>query len=438
MRLKSLGQAALLFSSRLIVRFTAFITLIIVARTLNSTEFGFYAYSSIVLLFLSSIGHLGMRQAGARSLGQNHVSRSQMEHASLISCILSSVICILAAILILWPCSGMSVVSRSLAIATVVPMLFISIYQSINLAEGRVELLAWTDLVGRAIPLVVVAPLAFAGILTPEYALGAGLVGQVLAAIFVARTLHLGATGKPVVELAPFWRMQRSGFHYIFPYSLQLGNGLLVAYLVNTLSSLADAGRYFGIVKLCEIFSEIAVAVGTTLFSQGVRESTKSEELASALSMIRFSVFLFICISAVLGLAAGPVVHLLLGEDFLPATGALRILMIGAPFGALMRMLQMYLAANGQPLAGTMILGPSMIVQGLLCWLWIPEYGLIGAAAATSAIQIAGAIGICILFCRRFQASPIDVLAVRPRELWNIVRTIFRKIFRRESKLYVA
>ncbi|UEM05095.1 polysaccharide biosynthesis C-terminal domain-containing protein [Skermanella rosea] len=438
MRLKPLGQAALLFSSRLLVRFTALLTLLVVARALDSHEFGFYAYSALVALFLSSVGHLGMRQAGARSLGQQAASRAQIEQASLISWVLSSLASLAIATLLLWPYEDISPVSKGLAVAMLLPMLFVNIYQGMNLGEGKVEQLAWADLIGRIIPLALLAPMALLDDVTLEFALGATFGGQLAAAAYVGWTLRLGAAGRAPLELAGFWRLQRTGMKYILPYSLYMGNGLLVAHLVNTLSSLADAGRYFGVSKLCEIFSEIAVAVGTTLFSQGVRESGRAEDLASALGMIRFSVFLFICISVVLAVGAEPVVYLMLGSDFLPAVGALRILMIGAPFGALARMLQMYLASQGQPLAGTAVLGPSIVVQGVLCWLLIPEYGLIGAAAATVIVQAAGAVGILILFCRRFKTSPIDVLLIRPRELWSILRNLSLKIVRRQRKLHVA
>jgi O-antigen/teichoic acid export membrane protein len=438
MRFKPQGQAALLFSSRLLVRLTAFLTLLLLARELNADDFGFYAYSALVLLFLSSIGHLGIRQAGARSLGQNEIDRPRLERASLISWLISSVTCAAIATLLLWPYGGISIVAKILAIGSVVPMLYVSIYQGINLGEGRVELLAWADLIGRIIPIAALGPMAFLSDVTLEFALAVTGAGQVGSAIFVTAKLHLGGKGSSNLKPAEFWRMQRMGLLYIFPYSLQLGNGLLVTHLVTTLSSLADAGRFFGVAKLCEIFSEIAVAVGTTLFAQGVRGTNRKEDLTVALGMIRFSVFLFIVISAALVVTAGPVVHLLLGKDFGPAVDALRILMLGAPFGALTRMLQMYLAARGDPLAGTTVIGPSIVIQGVLCWLLIPSHGLLGAAAATAIVQPLGAVALTILFCRRLQVSPLDVLVVRPRELWTIIRNLSLKILRRERKLHVA
>ena len=150
MRLKPLGQAALLFSSRLLVRFTALLTLLVVARALDSHEFGFYAYSALVALFLSSVGHLGMRQAGARSLGQKAASRAQVEQASLISWLLSSLASVAVATLLLWHYGDISTVSKALAIGTTLPMLFVNIYQGMNLGEGKVEQLAWADLIGRS------------------------------------------------------------------------------------------------------------------------------------------------------------------------------------------------------------------------------------------------------------------------------------------------
>jgi O-antigen/teichoic acid export membrane protein len=129
--------------------------------------------------------------------------------------------------------------------------------------------------------------------------------------------------------------------------------------------------------------SLVPAAIGAMLFGTisgmhaGRWPFARSVTLALALALLPL-----LLLAAIL---ARPVIALLFGSDFLPAVAALLWLLPGVYVLGINMQLMNYFAGTGMPLVTIVGPGLGLLVNVLLNLWWIPRFGIVGAAASSSA-----------------------------------------------------
>lgn len=180
-----------------------------------------------------------------------------------------------------------------------------------------------------------------------------------------------------------------------YGYKAHLGNILAFInykadiFLVNFFVGSAGAGVYVIAVLLVERLWMFSQAVGTVLLPR-LSELSKDEAKRKLITPLisRWIFFLTLLGSVTLAVVARPVIELVFGADYLTALMPLWVLLPGVVAMSVVRILANDLAARGRPELNMYITVPAVIVNLVGNILLIPEYGLVGAAAATSLCYI--------------------------------------------------
>jgi O-antigen/teichoic acid export membrane protein len=155
-------------------------------------------------------------------------------------------------------------------------------------------------------------------------------------------------------------------------------------FLINILLNPFAVGLYSVAVALAEGMWLISRSVGTVLFPKLASE-TNSESLKQFTPLVCRHVLIVAFSVAVLLYFFGQwLIVLLYSEIFLGSIPPFRILLIGAVAVSGHSVLVYFLMASGRPMLVSYITGISLILNIILNVIWIPHWGIVGAAWATT------------------------------------------------------
>ena len=198
--------------------------------------------------------------------------------------------------------------------------------------------------------------------------------------------------------------------------------GRLDFFLVMLFLGAKELGIYSVAVGLAEIIVRLSHEIGTMLFPVFAGGGLKAGQPAAALRVVTL---LAIGIAAVLGLASGPIVHILFGEPFADAVPAFRWLLLGTVALATTDVTWSYISAAGRPGLGVFVFGVAALVDVVLNVLLLPRWGVIGASIAATASYVVAALLFLHVFRTSERCSLREALVVtRPDviRLWRAAR----------------
>ena len=225
--------------------------------------------------------------------------------------------------------------------------------------------------------LVVVLRLGVAGAVIAAAA--AGVLGLAGAASLLLRVSTGRACYLPTVIrewLSYGLRAHAANVAWFLHYRADM---FLVAYLAGP----AALGFYATAVGLGEKLYMPPSAIGTVLFPRVAGASSEDARRVTP-AAARTTFWLTLCLSALLAIAAWPLVLALYGSEFLPSVAPLWLLLPGLVSLAVGRVLSADLNGRGLPGSVARANGSMAVVNIALNLWWIPIWGAAGAAAATS------------------------------------------------------
>lgn len=177
------------------------------------------------------------------------------------------------------------------------------------------------------------------------------------------------------------------------------------------------AGYYQSAIVLARFPVWITWALMMSVFPYISRNFDDAKKLISS-SLKYVSAFL-IPVSIALIIAPESYLRLLFPEAYLPASAALRTLAIGMAFLALATVLGRSFQAAGKEKHLAIPLTSAVIIQTVLLILFIPKYGIVGGAAATTIASLSGLIPLFGIYIKDYKPKldlkitiPYSILAV--------------------------
>jgi O-antigen/teichoic acid export membrane protein len=207
-----------------------------------------------------------------------------------------------------------------------------------------------------------------------------------------------------------------------FGFSSYLGSTLLLfhnrvdLFLINLFMTATQVGFYSLSASLSEKVTVFSDSVSTLLFPRLAGEQDR-DTVNSFTPLLFRTVFLFMLgFGGLLFLLGGLIILLLYGTAYAPSITPLRILIIGTIASGAWGVLESDFKSRGFPLLGFFTTLGSTIVNVVLNCLWIPRYGIIGAAGASAISYTFSLVLGLVIYCRLTGISGWEVVVPQKRD----------------------
>lgn len=381
-------------------------TSVILARVLGPEGNGIYALALLLPSLIVTFGNLGIGSATIYYVARGDFQRQEILGNNVLLSLGISGIGVLTGLVVifffgetLFP----SVSSGYLLLAlTLVPVeIFFSHVNYILLGAQRIKEFNYVQIVQPTVFL------AFVTLALVELKVGvagailARLISWLIADALIFRLAKAISTG---IDL----NLSSSYMKRTITYGIQahvaniLGflNYRVDMFLVNWFLGPAVVGLYAAGVGLVEKLWMVSQAASTVLLPQ-VAAETEEERRKEFTPLVARTVLWTTTIGAVvLAIFSRWIVILLYSKAFLPAVGALQALLIGAVALSAGRVLANDIAGRGYPGWNIYTGFVAVIINIALNFLWIPRYGIVGAAWASTVSYTLSFFCIVFLYCR--------------------------------------
>lgn len=377
----------------------AFVLSVILARVLGTSGLGTYAYGITWANLLSIPATLGIDQLIVREIA---VYRAQSRWGLIRGLLrwsnrvvlVTSLFLTLIATLVVWLMQGSA---NELVLAVLLAMMTIPLGSLRNLRMGAMRGLE--RIVLGQVPESLLSPIIIIGLIAFCYGIFPQNFGVFwvlgIKIIAVATTLALGAVllWRSLPEAVQQSKPEYAGREWLFaalPFmflgTVQLINSRIDLIMLGGMTGVAAVGIYtvvVGITQLTAFIHHAALGVLAptiaTLYSHG-----ELPKLAKLIQKSAFAVFLLSLLLGGVVIGLGKYLLLLFGADFVTGTTALNILISGQIFNALTGPVGLVLNMTGHQNQTAIATGISALLNIILNAILIPQWGLNGAAIATT------------------------------------------------------
>ena len=154
-------------------------------------------------------------------------------------------------------------------------------------------------------------------------------------------------------------------------------------FLVNFFINPIAVGFYYVAVKLAESIIFLSQSAATVLLPRVASEDDSKRLKEFTPLVCRNILFITFLIASFLFIFSHGIIKLFYSEEFLDSVRPFQILLIATIFIAGWKILGTDISARGNPMLKTYTSGLSVILNIILNILWIPKYGIVGAAWAS-------------------------------------------------------
>ncbi len=416
------------FTVRLVVAALGMGISILIARALGPEGRGAYVYPTVLAGLLITTLHVSLEQANVHLFSGHQFSlRDLTANSGLVASIVAGISLLVIGLLLVFRPSGTAVVPPYILLAAlmVVPFTIHQIYLT-----GLLQITHRIGVTNRVALVSAGAQAGAVGILSVTGRL------TVLAVILVASGVGILYWALTARVLGGVCCLQPQYIPKLFRRALQFGLGLHLGlvmvflqlradvFLLERFSGLAAVGIYTLAVMLAESIWMVTDAVAVASLPHQV-EASILDAGRLTLRACRFNILLALLGAAGLALASYPIVRIAYGVPFLPAIPALLALLPGVVCYSAQRVCGAYLLRLNYPFRMSTILGSAVIVNLGLNLLWIPRWGIVGAALA-STVSYALSATLFVAWAVRVSGLGLRAVVTWPPEDIQAIRRALR------------
>jgi len=393
-------------------------TSIIMARVLGPQGKGIYSLAILLPSLLVMLGNLGISQASIFYTGKKKYSPSEILANNIVLSFLLSIVCFLiglVAILFfrnsLFP--GVAKVYLFLALFLIPLQFFLNFVNYLFLGLQRIKEFNFISILQSFIFLILLSIF----LLIFKFGVKAAIVSHILSCFIGAVVLFCLA--KKIIVIGSFHLyLNKFYFKDAFRYGFKVYLGNIIGFLhyridiflINIFLDPIAVGFYSIATALSEKIWLVSQSAGTVLFPR-VSSETDEKRLNNFTSLVCRNVLLITAIGAILLFILGHwIIILLFSEKFLNSVLPFKILLIGAVTMSGWRVLANDLYGRGRPELNIYISLISVLLNIILNILWIPKFGIAGAAWATSISYTFAFVVISIVYSK-----------ISGNNIWNVV-----------------
>jgi O-antigen/teichoic acid export membrane protein len=402
---------------------------IVISRVLGPAALGEYFFVVIANVMATNFASLGIGLANSTFLARKEHSLGEMNFVSLVFALILGVFCIIIFV-VLKLCLPHLMDSPNLKyLGIAVFLLPLSIY-----ARYWNAMMVGLDRIASLSKVLSLMAILWNLMLVIAVFLGWGVKGLLLAwGIYVICSSLVMAAITLIEHGWPLFAPHIFKKALLFGFQGNLGEiatefwKKLDVFLLYHYSGMQSVGFYSIALTIVDKFSQVTapVRIAITPRVSGEEVGISSRIIEKACRQILF--FIAILSFAVFVLA-DPLIRFLYGESFAPTIAPLRVLLGGIVISSIASVLSIFFIGQlKRPGLLSLLAWINVFLNCLLCIVFIPRWGPVGAAFSTSLTCILGTI-IFILIYRKITGNSIGSLIIIRRsdirEIWHMVRRI--------------
>lgn len=401
--MKFVKSVSITFVTKSFLIVVGLVTSVLTARYLGPAGKGVLAVLTVIQSVALQFGGLGIHSANTYFIAKDNRNIAPVAaHSLLFGLGMGSIlaVAVLGFGLAFPSClKGMPLLYLALIALPLPFVLSSNLFQNIVLGLKRVVVYNAFEIAGSVTGLIsVVLALVILGAGVKLLLVFMAVVSIGISASFVAYTIRRIVR----VELRTDTELLKSSIRFglksytacIFSYLVIKADILLINYF----QGFAPVGVYSIASRVADLMLLFPQVVGVMLFPWISAE--KEEGSVFMLKVSRGTSWLLLPVLAVVFFVSPFVVRLLYGGPFMGSIQPIRILLPGIFFYAMMGIYSNYLAGRGFPPVAVLAPMSACVANLGLNWIWIPEYGISGAALA-STVSYGIGYGILLVAIKR-------------------------------------
>ncbi len=388
---------------------------IMISRVLGPDGRGLFAALITVPMLVISFGALGLRRSALFHISSPEYDNNKVISSLLVLWLFSSVIGSGAAAIMYsgWD-TEVYTVNMILPVILVIPLELVISYTG-GLYLGIEDF----KMVNR---IRISKPLFFLFYLTISLIiLDLGIDGVAWAYLLASFSVAIGSTyiTKKNFKFNFTWdysyvkKMLRLGIQFALAFFVVQLNLRLDTLLLKEWSTTDQVGFYSVASTVAEQLWQLPMAIGIVVASKTASVESREEMKRKLGPLLRLSILVGTIGALALFILIPFLLPLVYGEDFAPSIPAVRIILPGVVMFMIFRILNSRLDGFGKPVIGILITIPGFILNVILNYFLIPEYGAYGAAVATDISYTLVAVLMVVGYSRVAQVSISSLLKFR-------------------------
>lgn len=411
------GRAALnAFAVRILSAGIAYFSQILLARWMGSADYGVFVWVWIWVLILGGLSSLGMNITLIRFVpeyeeqGKPDLLRGVLIGSRVVAVLISAGVagCGLLGLML----AG-DYISSQYVLPLYLALFCLPAYTLTDLHDGVGRAKSWINL--ALVPPYVLRPLLIliGMVLAKVYGLpmvATTAAGCAIIATWTASLIQLAMIERKLAKSIPAgmrrydpgtWVRTSAPIWLITACELLIQNTdvlVLSCYL-----SASDVGIYFAALKTISLIAFVHYAVGSAIAGRLSTLNARGDrnQLAATIRDGANWTFWPSLVGAVLLLIAGKPLLSLFGPEFTEGYMAMFVLVIGLLFRASVGPAEYVLRMLGEQTACAAVLGGTAVLNVVLNLVLVPQFGMMGAASATSLSLVAATIAFLVIARRR-------------------------------------
>lgn len=411
-------NAIIAFAVRCLSAALLYLSQIVLARWMGGTQYGIYVFVWTWVLILGGISHLGLNVATIR-LAPTYRETGELE--KLRGLIRGARITALGAgtLIMLAGMAGLYVLGSYLDSSYVLPMylalICVPLFALTDVQDGIGRGNAWMGL--ALAPPYVLRPLLVLAAMCAAYAMGLPMqattaAGAAIVATWgagVIQTLIINRRLRESVPDGPYHYEWKTWFASSLPLLVILASELMLQntdiLVISRFMSPADVGIYFAAGKTMALIMFVHYAVGSAVANRFAALHARGDQ-ESLRAFVKDAVnwtFWPSLAGAVIILALGKPLLWLFGPQFGQGYPVMAILVFGFLFRSAMGPAEFLLNMLGEQGVCAAVLAACAVLNIVLNFVLVPQWGLVGAAVSTSLSLVAVAILNAVVVWRRLE-----------------------------------
>jgi O-antigen/teichoic acid export membrane protein len=420
-----LADVAALFSGRVAMMALMLLGSILAARWLGPERKGVVAALLAAPQMILTFADLGVRQAITYYLGKKIYSERQVIATMLLLLILTSLLSA-GILLLVYQASGMAARYGWLAVSLpffLLPFRLMSAYGSgVLMAGQQIRALSIASVLMEAAYLALLLALGLPGWLTVESALAAQVLAAGCAGVYVARLVSRHAPLRPAYFPGLPQEFVRRGVVYALALFILSLNYRLDVLIMERISTAKDVGVYSVGVAVAEMLWLLPAALTTVNFARSAAAADAQAHAQKTALMLRLVLWGGLLPVAVLYLLAPWLIPLIYGGAYADSGLVVRGILPGVWMGLIFKVLNSDLAGRGRPEAALWVYALAVAVNVALNLWWIPLYGAVGSAWASSVSYSLGALIFAAAYARLSRVPLADLFLPRVKDFALLLR----------------
>lgn len=422
------------FSTNIINLLIGLVIGIILPRELGPEAAGLYFAILVIPQLTLSLIDLGSRPAIVFFVGKKHQTEEKMLSALIFIFSISTIVCVILYCAIFYFLNNPHyTISLIILVILITPLrLIISYSSAFILAKEKIKsynrlnwLFPLCNLTGIII-FVWILDLSVWGAILSLLCASFIVAFYSLSLVLSKHKLKFGFDARLIGNI------YKLGVVYALSFFIIKLNYRVDVFLMERLSTLKEIGYYSLGVNFSELLFQIPTALWVVIVTRTANASDQKLMTVTVLKLLRVAFLAaFIC-SIALFLIAPYAIPLIFGDKYLPSIQVVQYILPGILFIVIFKVLNGQLSGLGKPYIAALSFTPSVIINILLNYLWIPKYGALGAVMATNISYTAGAVILIIVYCKIMKVN-IKEMMIYKKSDFDFLISVKEKLFLRSK-----